>query len=182
MERKVVLYIAMSLDGRVADAGGGVSWLAGQEADWPGDYGYGEFIKGVDTVLMGWNTYHQVAEQLSPGEWPYQGMDCYVFTHRRGTGAGGAVFTGEDPEVLVSRLKEQPGKDIWLCGGPGLAVQFARKGLLDRLHITVMPLVLGEGLRLFGEGWPEKPLRLERTETENGCVHLIYSNRAQQAP
>ena len=45
-----------------------------------------------------------------------------------------------------------------------------------------MPLVLGEGLRLFGEGWPEKLLRLERTETENGCVHLIYSNRVRKTP
>ena len=42
--------------------------------------------------------------------------------------------------------------------------------------------MLGEGLRLFGEGWLEKPLRLERTETENGCVHLIYSNRVRRAP
>ena len=79
--RKVVLFIAMSLDGFIADRRGGVDWLSGQGSGASFD-AYGAFIQNVDTVLMGWNTYHQIITELAPGEWPYTGLACYVFTHR----------------------------------------------------------------------------------------------------
>ena len=80
--RDVVLFIAMSLDGYIADKNGGVGWLSGQgDADEPMD-SYGTFIKDVDTVVMGWNTYHQVVTELSPGQWVYEGLKTYVITHR----------------------------------------------------------------------------------------------------
>ena len=64
--RKVTLFIAMSLDGYIADRNGSVDWLAGQEPDYDDMESYHEFIKDIDTVVMGWNTYHQVATELSP--------------------------------------------------------------------------------------------------------------------
>lgn len=57
---------------------GDVSWLAGQDPDDPDPGTYPAFLSTVDTVVMGWTTYHQVVTQLSPGSWPYRGLDCYV--------------------------------------------------------------------------------------------------------
>ena len=80
--RRTVLYISMSLDGCLARPDGDVSWLAGQDPDDPDPGTYPAFLSTVDTVVMGWTTYHQVVTQLSPGSWPYRGLDCYVLTHR----------------------------------------------------------------------------------------------------
>lgn len=90
--RELVLYIAMSLDGFIADSEGGVDWLHGHEDGSDGDGSYPEFIKDIDTVLMGWNTYHQVTSELSPGEWPYAGLETWVFTHRDKAGSEGVFF------------------------------------------------------------------------------------------
>ena len=68
--RRIVLYIAMSLDGYLADSAGGVDWLTGQDPAWDGDGGYSDFIRTVDTVIMGRRTYDQITTQLSPGSWP----------------------------------------------------------------------------------------------------------------
>ena len=79
--RKAVLYIALSLDGFIADSAGGVGWLHGHDPALE-EGSYGEFAATVDTVIMGRRTYDQVRGELSPGAWPYEGMDCYVLTHR----------------------------------------------------------------------------------------------------
>ena len=83
MERKVILYLAMSLDGFIADKNGGVGWmdLANNGEAFEGDYGYAAFSAEVDTVLMGMTTYRQITQERSPGAWPYVGMECQVFTH-----------------------------------------------------------------------------------------------------
>ena len=81
--RKVILYIAMSLDGYIADKNGGVDWLSGQGAEGAEEGTYSEFIKGIDTVVMGWNTYVQVKTELSPEIWPYEELTSYVITHRK---------------------------------------------------------------------------------------------------
>ncbi len=67
--RKIVLFIAMSLDGYIADTDGKVDWLVGQDSDVEGDDSYADFVNNVDTVIMGWTTYHQIVTDLSPGEW-----------------------------------------------------------------------------------------------------------------
>ena len=70
--RQTVLYIAMSLDGYIADRNGGVEWLTGQDGGADAGDSYTEFTKEIDTVVMGWNTYHQVTTELAPGEWVYE--------------------------------------------------------------------------------------------------------------
>ncbi|MFR9159317.1 MAG: dihydrofolate reductase family protein [Ruthenibacterium lactatiformans] len=89
MERKVILYLAMSLDGFIADKNGGVGWmdLANNGEAFEGDYGYAAFSAEVDTVLMGMTTYRQITQELSPGAWPYVGMGakCSHTVHPRRT-------------------------------------------------------------------------------------------------
>lgn len=176
---KVVLYIAMSLDGFIADRAGGVDWLAGQDMG-GGDSekydSYGEFIQGVDTVLMGWRTYRQVREELAPGDWPYQGLRCYVFTHHEAAEEENICFVQGELAELVRRLQGEPGGDIWLCGGADIARQAMAADLVDRWHIAVIPVILGGGVRLFGE-MSERELRLLRTVEYNGIVELVYERR-----
>ena len=70
--KKISLFIAMSLDGYIADSKGSVKWLNGQGTDGDNIDVYSEFVKDIDTVIMGWNTYHQIITELSPDEWVYK--------------------------------------------------------------------------------------------------------------
>lgn len=175
--RKTVLFIAMSLDGYIADKDGGVGWLLGQDAGAENGNAYSEFVKGIDTVIMGWDTYHQVATELSPTEWVYREFTSYVVTHREGKPAENIHFTHESPCSLVKRLKGQEGKGIWVCGGAKVVQQLMAEGLVDRFHISIIPTILGGGIRLFGPMDAEVPLRLIRAESCNGITELVYEKR-----
>lgn len=178
--RKLVLYIAMSLDGYIADENGGVGWLAGQDGDTDEMGSYPEFIKTVDTVIMGWTTYNQLVTELSPDRWFYTGMQTYVLTHRRMDDLPEIAFTDESASALSERLRLTSGKDIWLCGGSKLVRQFLAAGLIDRFHITVIPTLLGGGVRLFEGGAPEIELKLVSTAVYNGMTDLVYERRTEQ--
>lgn len=175
--RKVILFIAVSLDGYIADKSGDVGWLHGQGGDNENIDTYSEFIKEIDTVLMGWNTYHQVVTELSPNEWIYGDLSTYVFTHKRMESIENICFTAEHPEDLVKELRNQDGKDIWICGGAELAGQLMQADLIDRYYISVIPTILGEGIRLFGKMEKERKLSLVGTQNYNGIVELIYERR-----
>ncbi len=112
--RKVILFIAMSLDGYIADCEGKVDWLEGQGNEEEMIDTYSEFVTQVDTVVMGFNTYHQIVTELSPDEWVYQGLNSYVITHRKPASAKGIQFSAEDPCELINTLKKEDGKGIRL--------------------------------------------------------------------
>ena len=177
MMRKVSLFIAMSLDGYIADRRGGVGWLNGQDADAQTADVYAEFIQDVDTVVMGWNTYHQIAFELSPTEWVYAGLTSYVVTHRKLPPTDQIVFTEKNPSSLVRELKEQAGKKIWICGGAAIAQQLISADLIDEYYISVIPTVLGSGIRLFDTAPDEIPLKLTDVKADNGIAALVYQRR-----
>ena len=104
--RKVVLFIAMSLDG-------GVAWLNGHGNDNENIDTYTEFTKDIDTVLMGWNTSHQVVTELSPQEWVYNKFTTYVLTHKECNSSQQIHFTSENP-VLTAKTRSRKGYlDLW---------------------------------------------------------------------
>lgn len=175
--RSVILYIAMSLDGYIADAKGDVGWLSGDGSAPDASGSYLEFFETVDTVILGWNTYHQIVTELSPDEWPYKGKESYVLTHREKDDVGEIHFVSGDMVELLRILQDQPGKDIWICGGAEIAQQFIKAGRIDRFHLTVIPTVLGKGGRLFPVLQSEMPLKLIKTASYNGMVDLIYVKR-----
>ena len=175
--RKVTLFIAMSLDGYVADKDGGVDWLNGQEEDGENMDTYSEFIKTIDTIIMGWNTYHQVITELSPEEWVYPEQISYVITHREIPSTERIRFTSESPCDLVKRLREEEGNGIWICGGASIVRQLMETDLIDTLHISVIPTLLGDGVRLFGPLEKEQKLRLVKTQSYNGITDLVYEKR-----
>lgn len=172
--REAVLFIAMSLDGFIAGSDGGIDWLQGHGDDPDSFDSYADFIKDVDTVLMGWNTYHQIVTELSPEAWPYEGLQTYVFTHRSVDAVEGVSFTDEEPAKVLARLKAEPGKRIWVCGGAGIVGQLLGESAIDRFHISVIPVLLGQGIRLFDSGFPQTRLRLLGVRSYDGIVDLIY--------
>lgn len=175
--RNAVLYIAMSLDGYIADKNGKVDWLDGQGDEENVDT-YSAFVKDVDTVVMGWNTYHQVVSELSPDEWVYQDLTSYVITHRVQPSTEKIKFVDSDPCDLVRKLKREPGKKIWICGGGKIIHSLMRGGLVEEYHIAVIPTLLGGGIRLFEEMPQEVKLRLTDTRVYNGITELIYIRRS----
>ena len=160
--RKISLFIAMSLDGYIADSKGSVDWLRGQGNDNENIDTYSEFVKNIDTILMGWNTYHQVVTELSPKEWIYTDFTTYVIIN---------------PVDLVKRLKEKNGKDIWICGGANLIQQLVIADFIDCYYITIVPTLLGSGIRLFGKAEHEIKLNLLNTQSYNGMTDLIFTRR-----
>ena len=174
---KIVLYLAVSVDGYLADEQGGVSWLAGDgsQPDAPGSYP--AFYETVDAVMMGWTTYHQIVAELSPGSWPYEGRPCYVATHRQETDRENIFFWNGDLTDLADRLNGEYEGNIWICGGASVAGQLLKAGRIDKLWLSVIPTVLGKGVRLFPELGQEFPLKLVGTECYNGIVDLVYEKR-----
>lgn len=166
----------MSLDGYIADRNGGVDWLKGQSNEDTMDT-YSDFVKNIDTVLMGWNTYHQIVTELSPDRWVYENFTTYVFTHSKHTSSEQIRFTDDNPVELLQKLKKEEGKDIWVCGGANLVQQLLREDLIDQYYISVIPTLLGSGIRLFEKAGSEIQLRLIKTQTYNGITDLVYSRR-----
>lgn len=175
--RKIILYIAMSLDGYIADKNGRVDWLCGQDPDDESEGSYPEFVQDIDTVVMGWETYYQVITELSPDEWVYDDLTTYVITHREEASSEKIRFVHESPSELIKNLKETGGKDIWICGGASIVQQLLRERMIDRIYISVIPIILGAGVRLFGELPEELALRLVETRSYNGIVELRYEKR-----
>lgn len=175
--RKTVLFIAMSLDGYIADSDGSVDWLQGQDEHAEENDSYSVFIKDIDTVIMGWKTYHQIITELSPEEWVYNGLKSYVITRRECSSTEQIRFVHEDPCSLIKRLRQAPGKDIWVCGGASIAGQLMKEDLFDKYYISVIPTILGGGIRLFGPLEKERKLKLTGTRCCNGIIDLIYERR-----
>ena len=175
--RKISLFIAMSLDGYIADSEGSVEWLTGQSNDDDNIDAYSDFVKDIDTVIMGWNTYHQIVTELSPDKWIYDDFMTYVVTHNKRKSSDKICFTNENPVELVKRLREENGKDVWICGGAKLIQQLLREDMIDFYYITIIPIILGSGIPLFENSDQEIKLRLQKTQTHNGMTDLIYIRR-----
>ncbi len=177
--RKSVLFIAVSLDGYIADKAGSVEWLSGDGSDSDSENmgSYSEFMSGVDTVILGYSTYNQIVTELSPDVWAYKGMKSYVITHRDIKSTDEIIFTAKSPTEIVKELKSLPGKDIFICGGAKIANDLVLNDMIDRYHISVMPVVLGGGTRLFEGDYSSIDLKLVKTDNYNGIVDLVYERR-----
>ena len=172
MERKVVLYIAMSLDGYIATKENSIDFLSMVEQQGE-DYGYAEFVKTVDTVIIGRKTYDKV---LAMGfEYPHADKDVYIVTRTERPAIGNFKFYSGDLAQLVNHLKVQSGKNIYCDGGSEVANELMKNNLIDELIVSIIPILLGDGIKLFNDGRPEKELSLVSSKQfESGLVQLHY--------
>ncbi len=171
-ERKVLLYIAMSLDGRIAKSDGDIGFLAAMEQ--PGeDYGYADFVSSVDTVIWGRKTYDKVLTFGSPI--PHSDKRVIVVSRHPYETTGNITFYAGDLKELILNLKAATGKHIYIDGGSELVNALLKEEMIDELYISVIPVLLGEGIPLFKDGFPEARLKLlKAVPYKKGLVQLRY--------
>ena len=164
------VFIATSLDGFIARRDGRVDWLSIVER--PGeDYGYKRFFESIDALVVGRNTYEMA---LGFGEWPYAGKRCIVMTGAERASKHGEEFYAGAPASLVERLAAEGTKRIYVDGG-SVVQQFVAAGLVTDMVISILPILLGEGIPLFGATGRDVPLDLvESRSFESGLVQLEY--------
>ena len=177
VNRRAVLYTGMRLDGSIADRAGGAGWMAGTGRSPGAGTATPIFTAGWAQWRWGGRTHRQIAEELSPGRWPYPEKESFVLT-RRQSGERRPLSTA--PRTGRSSGGGREG-DIWVCGGAELARRLAAADCIDRYHLSVLPSLLGEGLSLFGGLGVERPLRLVSAERYNGIVDLVYERRGEAA-
>jgi dihydrofolate reductase len=144
-------YVAASIDGYIADANGRLDWLFQFDKVEGVAEHYKAFLSGVGALAMGAATYEFLLAE-SRESWPYTGLPTWVFTHRQLPGFPGADirFTSEDVGAVHEQMvRAAGGKNIWLVGGGNLVAQFARRGLVNELLLSVIPVVLGSGAPLL---------------------------------
>lgn len=170
--RKVVVYIACSIDGYIAKPNDDLSFLSIVEQEGE-DYGYSAFIGTVDTVVLGRKTYDWVMKQVPV--FPHADKETYVITRTARPPVGKTSFYTGDVKALVERLKRAPGKTIFVDGGAELIHCLLQDHLVDEFYISIIPILLGEGVRLFKEGFSEQMLALvDVKQFKKGLVQLHY--------
>lgn len=171
-KRKLVLYIAMSLDGYIATEDESLEWLFNVEGE--GDNGYSEFYETVDTIIMGNKTYEWIIRHET-GEFPYKNKDCYVFTRSSIEDTEDVKFINDDVVSVTNKLRNQVGRNIWIVGGGELLQDFLKEKLVDEIIVTVAPSIMGKGIPLFKKGDYQLDLTLKGTRNFNQFVELHYS-------
>ena len=170
--RKVILYIAMSLDGYIARENNDISWLSIVENP-NEDYGYAKFVQDIDIVIMGRKTYEKV---ISFGiEFPHKEKKCYVISRTKMGYDENVEYYSASLETLIADMKSKEGKNIFVDGGAEIVNELLKINMIDEFIISIVPIFLGSGIRLFKEGRPEKRLKLiSSKEFMTGLVQLWY--------
>lgn len=177
MTRRVVVDVAVTLDGFIEGKRGEIDWCIMEP-----DMNFSEFLATIDAIFYGRKTYEQwgqfvPAEDASVEEQQlWAAVHCkqkYVFSTTKKFDHVTCINT--NIAEYVQELKEQPGKDIWLYGGANLVQSFLEQQLIDEFRLSVHPLVLGEGKPLFPQLTKRMPLQLMSLKAfQSGVVQLIY--------
>lgn len=175
--RKISLFIAMSLDGYIAKPNDDLSFLKLVEKEGE-DYGYAEFIAQTDTIIIGRKTYDYVLNSIGAAHYDNGQRDVYVITRTARPQTGRTIFYTGDLNELVNRLKSGNGKNFYCDGGAEVINELLQHDLVDELIISVIPILLGAGTRLFNDGRPEQTLEFSTAKTfDTGLVQLHYERR-----
>ena len=167
MAKKVILYIATSLDGFIARKNGSVDWLPAIDNS-SEDYGMKEFMDSVGTVILGNTTYTQFGAH-------YPNKKCFVFSRKNSGKEDNIIYVNSDVKDFINGMNDD--ENIWLVGGAEIIKEFLKNNLIDEYIITVIPTVLGEGIPLFAEGCGEHKLKLQNIKSyDSGVVQLSYQS------
>jgi dihydrofolate reductase len=172
--RKIKLYIAISLNGKIARSDGSVDWLENIPNPEKTDHGYQEFYNSIDTTIQGYSTYKQISDWDI--DFPYTDKKNYVLTSKENPLPDKNVeFVTKNHIEFIQNLKQQEGGDIWLIGGGNTNTLLLNEKLIDLLHVFIMPVVLPDGIELF-ENFPleSKFTFIESKAYSSGAVELVY--------
>lgn len=177
--RKIILDLAVTLDGFIEGENGEVDWCIMDP-----DMGFNDFLHQIDTILYGRKSYElwgQYTPETEVTETDKELWDLvhskqkYVFSRTQKQTDDKAIFINDQILEEVNKLKNKQGKDIWLYGGASLITTFIRLGLVDEFRLSVHPVVLGEGKPLFLDLQKRLNLKLVNTRSfSSGVVQLIY--------
>ena len=169
--RKIVLQLAVSLDGFIEDAQGQFDWCFVEQ-----NYGMSDFFERIDSTFMGRKSYEltlSMADQVPPG---FPKLKEYVFSNTLNEAKDGRVIVKGDIKKEVEKIKNEEGKDIWLFGGAELISSLMNLKLVDEIMLAVHPVILGGGKPLFKEIKERTWLTLtDHKVYPDGLVFLNYS-------
>ncbi len=174
---KVLVYIGMSLDGCIAKTDGNLDWLMEVPNPEGSDFGFADFMAGVDAVVMGRSTFDFVAKS---GQWPYE-KPVYVLS--RSLDSIPEHLTGKvemiegSPKEIIERMESRGHEALYVDGG-NVVQQFLNADLVDELILSRVPVLLGEGIRLFSN--LEHESRWEHIETEVLAGQIVRSRYTKQ--
>ncbi|GGC23430.1 diacylglycerol kinase [Parapedobacter defluvii] len=178
--RKISLFIAMSLDGYIAKPNDDLSFLKLVEKEGE-DYGYAEFTDTIDTLIIGRKTYDYVLKEIGSSHYDNGQRDVYVITRNQRPNIGRTTFYTGNLAGLAKRLKSENGKNIYCDGGAEVINELLKHDLIDEFIISVIPVLLGNGTRLFKDGRPEQTLELIAAKTyDTGLTQLHYKQKNKQ--
>ncbi|QOI98543.1 MAG: dihydrofolate reductase [Flammeovirgaceae bacterium] len=168
--RKVILGLAVSLDGFIEGKNGEYDWCFTDQ-----DYGMSDFMSRIDAVFVGRKTYEMsLGMEADTSGMPK--MEEYVFSNTLDKVKEGAILVNGDLKTEVEKIKKKDGKDIWLFGGAGLTSSLMNLKLVDEVHLSVHPIILGGGKPLFRDITDRINLKHIDTKTySTGLVSMKYS-------
>ena len=173
-KRKIILNLAMSLDGYIADTQGGFDWIKGDgntDLNTENTWDYNKFLEGIDIVVMGKRCYDQGFLD------DFKDKTIYVATSESLADTENIHFINGDICSIILAECEKEGKDVFLFGGGILVDAFLKADIIDEYIIGIIPTILGEGRPLFLGNHPKIDLSLQEFVTEDGIVILRYSKR-----
>jgi dihydrofolate reductase len=172
---KITYYVASSLDGFIAKEDNDVSWLEELGISME-DTGYEEFYSTVDALIMGRKTYEMI---VTFGQWPYKDKPVWVCTSTSIKPTEGCnLQTGNTPESAIKAAKVIGINHLWCVGGGNLASSLIETKLLSNIYLSLMPTVLGSGIKLFGNLPTHSMLnRISQKAHESGMVQLEYTTK-----
>lgn len=174
MKRKMILNLAMSLDGYIADEAGGYEWIVGDgdsTLDTNQKWSFDDFLENIDTVVMGKRCYEQDMHLQYPNK------KVFVATSEELEDYENIHFIKGDIVKFLTEEKQKEGKDIYLFGGGQTIDAFLKSDCIDEYIIGIIPTILGSGRPLFLENNPTINLKLEDYYIESGITILKYSKR-----
>ncbi|KZE73132.1 hypothetical protein AV654_32885 [Paenibacillus elgii] len=179
MKRRIILDLAVTLDGFIEGKNGEVDWCIMDS-----EMGFNHFLNQIDAIFYGRKSYDlwgQFTPEIEPTDsekefWELvHSKEKYVFSRTQKGTDNKAVFINDNIPEEVNKIKNKPGKDIWLYGGASLITTFINLGLVDEFRLSVHPVVLGEGKPLFMDIKQRLNLKMVNTRTfSSGVVQLIY--------
>ncbi|MBK5719535.1 dihydrofolate reductase [Dysgonomonas sp. Marseille-P4677] len=173
--KKIKLYIASTIDGYIATSDGDLDWLREFPNSEKSDFGYKNFMSGIDAVLIGGQTYRSLL--CMDVVWPYKSKTTYIISRK-------PIDIKIDCDIYnitknaieeIAKIKNEEGGDIALFGGGILTKMLLQHDMIDEMTISTIPILLGGGISLFPVYFPTSSWYIEKTELfKNGLMQTVY--------
>ncbi|HEY9005461.1 MAG TPA: dihydrofolate reductase family protein [Ohtaekwangia sp.] len=165
--RKIILGVAVSLDGLIEGPNGEYDWCFTDQ-----DYGMEDFLKRIDAIFYGRKSFEVASNYIFPSK------KRYIFSNTLAEVPEEATLVQGDGVEEAKKIMSQPGKDIWLFGGASLTTAFLHANLVDEIWLSIHPIILGSGKPLFRGVQERKHFILRETKTYNtGLVSVLYERK-----